>query len=279
MTDHRNFTKDQLSEVLKLKLEQVKHSIKKMRSVAIAYSGGVDSTLLLDIAYRVLGNKAVAIYAESPLQPERERNEVLNFTQKLGVKLLTFEIDELKHDAFKNNPPDRCYYCKSLIFSKIEEIARENQIEFIVDGSNHDDQIDFRPGARALHERGIRSPLQEARLTKDEIREISKCFNLPTWNKDALACLATRIPYGEAVTKDKLKMIDRAEEVLINKGFRNVRARFYGKTVKIEVRNDQVDWFSDRELYNEVLRSMQSIGFTKIEIDPKGYRQGRMNNE
>jgi len=279
MTNYKNHTKDQLPEILKSKLAQVKHSIKEMRSVAVAYSGGVDSTLLLDIAYSVLGNRAVAIYAESPLQPERERNEVLNFTRKLGVKLLAFEMDELKHDAFKSNPPNRCYYCKSLIFSKIKEIAKENQIQFVVDGSNHDDQIDYRPGVKALREKGIRSPLQEAGLTKDEIRKISKYRNLPTWDKDALACLATRIPFGEAVTKDKLKMIDKAEEELINRGFRNVRARFYGKTVKIEVRNDQVEWFSDKTLYNEVLRSMQSIGFTKIEIDPKGYRQGRMNNE
>jgi len=277
MTNYKNHTKDQLPEILKSKLAQVKHSIKEMRSVAVAYSGGVDSTLLLDIAYSVLGNRAVAIYAESPLQPERERNEVLNFTRKLGVKLLAFEMDELKHDAFKSNPPNRCYYCKSLIFSKIKEIAKENQIQFVVDGSNHDDQIDYRPGVKALHEKGIRSPLQEAGLTKDEIRKISKYRNLPTWDKDALACLATRIPFGEAVTKDKLKMIDKAEEELINRGFRNVRARFYGKTVKIEVRNDQVEWFSDKTLYNEVLRSMQSIGFTNIEIDPMGYRQGSMN--
>jgi len=277
MTNYKNHTKDQLPEILKSKLAQVKHSIKEMRSVAVAYSGGVDSTLLLDIAYSVLGNRAVAIYAESPLQPERERNEVLNFTRKLGVKLLAFEMDELKHDAFKSNPPNRCYYCKSLIFSKIKEIAKENQIQFVVDGSNHDDQIDYRPGVKALREKGIRSPLQEAGLTKDEIRKISKYRNLPTWDKDALACLATRIPFGEAVTKDKLKMIDKAEEELINRGFRNVRARFYGKTVKIEVRNDQVEWFSDKTLYNEVLRSMQSIGFTNIEIDPMGYRQGSMN--
>ncbi|MBN2524632.1 MAG: ATP-dependent sacrificial sulfur transferase LarE [Bacteroidales bacterium] len=277
MTNYKNHTKAQLPEILKSKLARVKHSIKEMRRVAVAYSGGVDSTLLLDIAYSVLGNKAVAIYAESPLQPERERKEVLNFTRKLGVKLLAFEMDELKHAAFKNNPPNRCYYCKSLIFSKIKEIARENNIQFVVDGSNYDDQIDYRPGVKALREKGIRSPLQEAGLTKDEIRKISKFRNLPTWDKDALACLATRIPFGEAVTKGKLKMIDKAEEELIHKGFRNVRARFYGKTVKIEVRNDQVERFSDKTLYNEVLRSMQSIGFCNIEIDPMGYRQGSMN--
>lgn len=266
-----------LTELVKSKLSEVENKLKEMKSVAIAYSGGVDSTLLLKIAFNVLGNKAIAIYAESPLQPEREKNDVLKFVKKLGVKLITLKIDELKHDAFISNPPNRCYYCKSMIFAKIEEIAKEYKADFIVDGSNHDDQSDFRPGARALRERGVRSPLQEAGLTKDEIREISKYLGLPTWDKDALACLATRIPYGEAVTEDKLKMIDKAEEVLINKGFRNVRARFLGDTVKIEVRYDQVPKFSDKNFYDEILKTMNSIGFRKIAIDPRGYRQGGLN--
>jgi uncharacterized protein len=164
-----------------------------------------------------------------------------------------------------------------LIFTKIEELAKKNNIEFVVDGSNHDDNSDFRPGARALKEIGVRSPLQEAGLTKEEIRELSRYLDLPTWDKDALACLATRIPYGEAVTEEKLRMIDRAEEVLINKGFRNVRARFYGDTVSVEVRNDQIKLFSDKSLYNQILTEIKSIGFSKMNIDPKGYRQGSLN--
>lgn len=268
---------NKISDELKTKFIAVENILMEMGSVGVAFSGGVDSTLLLKIAYTVLGDKALAIYAESPLQPEREKNEVLKFTRKLGAKLISFQIDELGHDAFRTNPPNRCYYCKSLIFNKIEEIARENKIEFIVDGSNHDDRDDFRPGARALKERGVRSPLQEAGLTKQEIRELSLNLDLPTWDKDALACLATRIPYGEAVTEDKLKMIDRAEEALINRGFRNVRARFYGDTVKVEVRHDQVSLFSDKTLYNELLGVMNSIGFSKMIIDPKGYRQGSLN--
>ncbi len=266
-----------VSDELKTKYIAVENILKEMGSVVIAFSGGVDSTLLLKVAYQVLGNKALAIYAESPLQPDREKSEVINFANNLGVKLLSFKIDELSHVAFKSNPPNRCYYCKSLIFTKIEEIARENNIEFVVDGSNHDDQGDFRPGARALKEKGVRSPLQEAGLTKDEIRKLSKQLDLPTWDKDALACLATRIPYGEAVTEDKLNMIDKAEEALINKGFRNVRARYYGDAVTVEVRHDQVSLFSDNALYNELLDTMNKIGFSKMNIDPRGYRQGSLN--
>ena len=277
MNDNTDIMLNKLSRKLKSKYHAVENILKEMGSVAVAFSGGVDSTLLLKIANKVLSEKALAIYAESPLQPEREKNEVMNFADKLGVKLISFQIDELKHDAFKSNPPNRCYYCKSLIFTKIGELAKKNNFEFVVDGSNHDDYNDFRPGARALKERGVRSPLQEAGLTKDEIRELSRHLDLPTWDKDALACLATRIPYGEAVTEEKLRMIDRAEEVLINNGFRNVRARFYGDTVSVEVRHDQIKLFSDKSLYNQILAEMKSIGFSKMNIDPKGYRQGSLN--
>lgn len=277
MNDNTDIMLNKLSKNLKSKYNAVENILKEMGSVAVAFSGGVDSTLLLKIAKNVLSEKALAIYAESPLQPEREKHEVMNFADKLGVKLIGFQIDELQHDAFKSNPPNRCYYCKSLIFTKIEELAKKNNIEFVVDGSNHDDNSDFRPGARALKEIGVRSPLQEAGLTKEEIRELSRYLDLPTWDKDALACLATRIPYGEAVTEEKLRMIDRAEEVLINKGFRNVRARFYGDTVSVEVRNDQIKLFSDKSLYNQILTEIKSIGFSKMNIDPKGYRQGSLN--
>lgn len=277
MNDNPDTRLNKLSKKLKSKYNTVENILKEMGSVAIAFSGGVDSTLLLKIAKNVLSEKALAIYAESPLQPAREKHEVINFANKLGVKLISFKIDELQHDAFKINPPNRCYYCKSLIFTKIGELAKENNIEFVVDGSNHDDNSDFRPGARALKERGVRSPLQEAGLTKDEIRELSRHLDLPTWDKDALACLATRIPYGEAVTEDKLKMIDKAEEALINKGFRNVRARYFGDTVTVEVRHDQVSLFSDNALYVELLGIMNKIGFRKMNIDPRGYRQGSMN--
>jgi uncharacterized protein len=266
-----------LPELISKKLIVLSDLLKSRKRVAIAFSGGVDSTLLLRLAYDNLGKNALGIYCDSPLQPAREKISAVQLAKEIGVELFVITINEIEHDAFRHNPPERCYLCKGLIFDKIVKVAHARGFDVVVDGSNHDDLKDYRPGARALKERGIISPLLEAGLTKEEIRTISKAYGLSTWDKDALACLATRFPFGEKISRKKLEMIDKAEEFLAEKGFRNVRARCFGSMVRIEVRSDQVEDLLLPPLFNEVYQTMLDIGFKKCDIDKQGYRQGHMN--
>jgi uncharacterized protein len=266
-----------LPEEISVKLIVLKNLLKSWRKAAIAFSGGVDSTLLLKVAYDVLGKDALGIYCDSPLQPAREKGSVYQLAQEIGVELLVITMNEIEHDAFRYNPPERCYLCKGLIFDEILRIANTKGFNIVLDGSNHDDLKDYRPGTRALKERGIISPLLQVGLMKEDIRTISKAYGLSTWDKDALACLATRIPFGEEISRMKLEMIDKAEEFLVDKGYRNVRARCFGSTVKIEVRSDQAESLLIEPMYNEVQKAMLQIGFKKCDIDKQGYRQGTMN--
>jgi pyridinium-3,5-biscarboxylic acid mononucleotide sulfurtransferase len=266
-----------LEESLNKKLIRLEEEILQKKWLAVAFSGGVDSTLLLKISHNVLGKNVIGIYADSPLQAARERKEALMIARQIGVELIVFSINKLDSDAFRSNPENRCYLCKGLIFDEIIAIARTKGIDSVADGSNHDDLADFRPGVRALRERGVISPLQDAGLTKQEIRDLSKFYKLPTWDKDALACLATRIPIGEEINENKLLMIDRAEEFLAQKGFRNVRARHMGHFVKIEVRADQVQLLISNPLSDEVKSEMTKLGFGMVIIDREGYSQGKMN--
>jgi uncharacterized protein len=266
-----------LPEETRLKLQLLKKQFTGWENVAVAFSGGVDSTLLLKVASEVLGENAVAVYCDSPLQAKREKKAALNLVRGIGVELFVIKLDKLDHEAFRKNPTNRCYLCKGLVFDAILKVTRLRGISVVVDGSNHDDKNDLRPGAKALKEKGIVSPLQDAALTKEEIRIISKFYRLPTWDKDALACLATRIPFGEEVNLQKLKMIDRAEEFLVNRGFRNVRARHMGTFVRLEVKADQIKQLMSEPYFEEVKQEMVHLGFQKVVIDLEGYQQGRMN--
>ncbi|MBN1597555.1 MAG: ATP-dependent sacrificial sulfur transferase LarE [Bacteroidales bacterium] len=266
-----------LSRVISDKIGNIEKILGEMKSVAVAFSGGVDSSLLLKLAHDMLRNNAVGIYIDSPLQPKRERLLFEETIKLIGCDIIKKPVDILDHKAFKENPTDRCYFCKHFIFDVIMQIAQNEGYSYVADGSNHDDLKDYRPGAKALKEKGVRSPLREAGFTKKEIRELSKFYGLPTWDKEALACLATRISYGKEISKRKLQMIDMAEEELVNRGFINVRARHYDDTVKIEVDKKQIDKLSDNKNRSEILTIMKKIGFRYIIIDPEGYRTGSLN--
>jgi uncharacterized protein len=248
-----------------------------MKEVVVAYSGGVDSAFLLKVATDVLGNKAKGVLAISPTYPERELDEAKKLADKIGANVDIIETNELENEEFASNPVNRCYFCKSELFSGIMEIIESGQYKKMADGSNFDDLDDHRPGMKALREKGVRSPLQEAELTKNDIRILSKQLGLPTWNKDAMACLSSRFPYGEKITKEKLRKVDRAEEILLDFGFNNIRARHQKETIKIEVNSSQISKFYEDDVRIQIVSQLKKLGYKYVTLDLEGYRMGSMN--
>jgi len=259
------------------KLNILRNNIRRMKSVAVAYSGGVDSTFLLKVAHDVLDENAVALTARSYIHPEREFWQAVQFAQKIGAKQAVIHSDELEIEGFSDNPVNRCYLCKKELFSKISEWARQHHIQHVADGANVDDLGDYRPGNQAAKELGVVSPLQEAGLNKDEIRILSKELGLPTWDKPAFACLASRFPYGQEITREKLRQVDQGEQFLLDLGFRQVRVRHHGDAARLEVSADERDKFFDTALMDKVYAQFARFGFTYVSLDLKGYRTGSMN--
>lgn len=259
------------------KLEQLKKRLQELESAAVAFSGGVDSTFLLKVARDVLGDGVIAVTARSSTYPEREYKESVAFADKLGIRQVSIVSEELDIDGFSGNPVNRCYFCKKELFTKIREVADQYGLKHVIDGSNVDDLGDYRPGMTATKELGVASPLKECGLTKEDIRILSREMGLPTWDKPAFACLASRFPYGQEITGEKLQMVDRAEQFLLDQGFRQVRVRHHGDIARIEVSTPERSRFFNEELMDRVHDQLKKIGFRYIALDLKGYRTGSMN--
>jgi len=249
--------------------------IRRLGKVTVAFSGGADSTFLLKASYDVLGDNASAVICRLASFQSSEYNDAVNFCVENDISYYTIEINELDNEEFCQNSPERCYICKKNIFSRIKEYAENNGNSFVIEGTNADDVNDYRPGMKALTELKIKSPLRETGFTKNEIRMLSKELLLPTWNKPSLACLSTRIPYGERITEKKLNMVENAEEYFKNLGYSQVRVRVHGKIARIEIiPDDFTKIITDRITVTEKLRE---IGFSYVTLDLLGFRSGSLN--
>ncbi|HAG69082.1 MAG TPA: ATP-dependent sacrificial sulfur transferase LarE [Lachnospiraceae bacterium] len=259
------------------KLELLRSLIRDCKRAAVAFSAGVDSTFLLKVASEVLGDDCLALTAVSPAFPKEETEEAVRFCSDNRIRQITFEAGELGLREYSENPVNRCYYCKRQIFKRMLELASENGICVVMEGSNIDDLSDYRPGLSALKELKIKSPLREAGLTKTEIRELSKGMGLKTWDKQSFACLASRIPYGEEITAEKLLRIGSCERVLSEAGFKNYRVRAHGTLARIEVLPEELERLVKPDIREDIVRRLKENGFTYVTMDLSGYRTGSLN--
>lgn len=263
--------------MMNAKLEILKDNLRKKKSMAVAYSGGVDSTFLLRVAHETLGEDVLAITARSAAVPGRELAEAEAFCRQEGIRQVVFDANSLQTECFAKNPLNRCYYCKKGIFTRIREIARKHGIDCVAEGSNMDDMGDYRPGLAAVEELGVISPLREAGLYKEEIRELSRQLGLATGDKPSYACLASRFVYGEPITQEKLAVVEAAEDFLMSCGFTQMRVRVHGDLARIEVLPEAVMRLMEPHMREAVDAKFREYGFSYVTVDMRGYRTGSMN--
>jgi uncharacterized protein len=264
-----------VNTTLQTKFTNLQQRLRDLKSCAIAYSGGVDSTFLIKVAYDTLGTNAVAVTATSSTYPQREFTQATRFAQDLGIPHVIIHSEELYISRFADNPPDRCYYCKKELFKKIQQVAKERHLNVVLDGSNTDDAADYRPGAKACAELGVISPLQEVGLRKQDIRDLSHALHLQTSDKPPFVCLASRFPYGTRITKERLTQVESAEEYLFSLGVRQCRVRYHEHIARIEVTLDDVPIIFTHA--SQIVKQFKTLGFTYITLDLEGYRIGSLN--
>ncbi|MBN2599228.1 MAG: ATP-dependent sacrificial sulfur transferase LarE [Candidatus Thermoplasmatota archaeon] len=257
------------------KLHHLQQMLHDLKSCAIAYSGGMDSTFLSKVTYDVLGGNSLAVTVTSSTYPARELEDAKQYAKEIGIPHLVIHSEELEIPQFSENPPDRCYFCKKELFQKIQRIAQQHHLNAVLDGSNADDRSDYRPGDRARSELGIRSPLQEVGLTKQEIRNLSASLHLTSAEKPAFACLASRFPYGVKITKERLGQVASAEEYLFSLGIRQCRVRYHNEIARIEVNREDIPFLLTNT--EKVIKKFKTLGFIYITVDLEGYRTGSLN--